>query len=346
MKTTKRMLALFLVMVTLCSVIAVPALAATSWPSLSSSGYCEMIAPGKINVYRDTALKTPGTCSPAKSYNAYVAKNDKVYILKVTGSYTMLSYPVSSGRRTGYVRTDALFGVTAPQENFTSKAKVTTYVSASTATKSGSTAVGDTIYKLRTNGNYVLIMYSAKSGSRAMKAAYVTKADYDKIKGTGSSSGNGSQNMSYALYKSSGGKLTCGFDGYVNTSGRHEGIDFKKGTGSSVYSLTDGVITRVTQGSRGSSGLSTIAVYSASAGKTVIYLHADPVDSLYVGQQISRGQLIAYEDWRGCSSSSGAHTHVEVRNGQKTAAAKSVNDPTLNNASPTGFWNSQGYQVK
>lgn len=156
----------------------------------------------------------------------------------------------------------------------------------------------------------------------------------------------GTKTMSSALYGTSGGRITCGFDGYINTNGRHEGIDFVRGYGSAVYSLTDGVITRVTQGYNGSKGLSTIAIYSASTNKTVVYLHSDPLDSLYSGQQISRGQQIATEAWRGVSKSSGTHTHVEVRNGRCTGAAKSVNDYTLDNQNPTSFWNSQGYQVK
>ena len=156
---------------------------------------------------------------------------------------------------------------------------------------------------------------------------------------------SGSTALSTALYKSSG-VISCGFDGYKTTSGRHEGIDFVKGYGSAVYSLTDGVITRVTQGANGSNGLSTIAIYSESTGKTVVYLHTDPLDSLREGQTVSKGQQIATEAWRGCSKASDTHTHVEVRNGYRTAAAKSVKDYTLENENPTSFWNSQGYSVK
>ena len=56
MKTTKRLLSLLLALITLCSVIAIPAFAASTWPSLSSSGYCEMISPGKITVYRESKI--------------------------------------------------------------------------------------------------------------------------------------------------------------------------------------------------------------------------------------------------------------------------------------------------
>ncbi|MEV0660698.1 peptidase inhibitor family I36 protein [Actinomadura luteofluorescens] len=153
-------------------------------------------------------------------------------------------------------------------------------------------------------------------------------------------------NMSYGLYAASGGSITCGFDGYTTTPGRHEGIDIARGIGSDVHALVAGKVIYIARGATGSSGLSTISVYNASLDKTVIYLHSAPRSSLAVGQSISRGQVIADESWHGVSSSSSAHTHVEMRLGQQTHAAKSVNDPTLDNPNPTTFWNSQGYNVR
>ncbi|MGK5552680.1 peptidase inhibitor family I36 protein [Actinomadura kijaniata] len=153
-------------------------------------------------------------------------------------------------------------------------------------------------------------------------------------------------NMSRGLYTASGGRITCGFDGYTSTPGRHEGIDIARGVGSDVRALTSGKLISLVRGRTGSSGLSTIAVYNASLNKTVIYLHAAPRSSLRVGQTISRGQVIADESWHGVSSSSAAHTHVEMRLGRQTRAAKSVGDPHLDNPNPTQFWISQGYNVR
>ncbi|MGJ6967435.1 peptidase inhibitor family I36 protein [Streptosporangium sp. G11] len=153
-------------------------------------------------------------------------------------------------------------------------------------------------------------------------------------------------NLTYALYKAGGGHISCAFDGYTNTPGRHEGIDFARGVGSNVHSLVSGQVINLARGSNGRSGLSTIAIYNASLNKTVIYLHSAPRSSLRVGQQISRGQLIANEAWRGVSSSGSAHTHVEVRPGRQTRASKSVGDPTLSNPNPNSFWSSQGYNLR
>lgn len=347
MKKRNRVCALLMAAILIISILPANAFAAAPWPTLSASRYCEMISPGQIPVYRYPSLTTRGTASPARSYNSYVSKNDKIYIYEITDDYTKLSLPTSSGRKIGYVKTSTLLGVSTPTEVVTSRAKITTYQYASTSTPYGFIAANDTVYKLgTTKSGYVLVLYNAASGSRAYKAGFITKADYERMAGDPAQDQSEGQNMSYALYNSSGGRLTCSFDGYNRTSGKHEGIDFAKSQGSCVYSLTDGVITRVTQGYRGSRGLSTIAIYSAATNKTVVYLHTDPLDSLKEGQYISRGQLIAYEDWRGISKSDDAHTHVEMRTGKCRSAAKSVDHYILDNPDPTAFWNSQGYLVK
>ena len=153
--------------------------------------------------------------------------------------------------------------------------------------------------------------------------------------------------LSSALYQTNSNHsyLTCGFDGYVSTNGRHEGIDFAKGYGSAIYSLADGIVTRVTHGKDGSGSgcLSTLAIYYPDADKTIVYLHLAPLDSIYVNQTIHRGMKIGTEAKRGASAS---HTHVEVRSGRVKSASKSVGDPILDNSNPTSFWNTLGYTVR
>jgi murein DD-endopeptidase MepM/ murein hydrolase activator NlpD len=154
--------------------------------------------------------------------------------------------------------------------------------------------------------------------------------------------------LSNGLYKSSGGRVTAGFDGYRRTPGRHEGIDVARSIGSPVHALMEGRVLNVSPGRRGrSSGsdTSTLAIYSDVLKKTVIYLHTAPSPGLRVGQRISKGQRVGTEDYRGVSSSGAAHTHVEVRNGAQRLAAKSVGDETLTNPDPTEFWASLGFRI-
>ena len=149
-------------------------------------------------------------------------------------------------------------------------------------------------------------------------------------------------NVRYGI-NTTASKLSCGFDGYVDLKNqygyRHEGIDFAYGFDKAVHSLTDGVVTasRIDE----KSGLSTVAVYYAAANKTVVYLHLTPTISK--DATVKRGQQIGTEAARGAGGV--IHTHVEVRDGNKTSAAVSKNS-TLENANPTSFWNSLGYSVK
>ena len=130
----------------------------------------------------------------------------------------------------------------------------------------------------------------------------------------------------------SGVMISCDFDGYVNTPGRHEGIDVCRASGSSIYSLIDGEIIGLSR----SSGMSAIFIYDAANGKTVCYLHSNFDSSLSVGQRISQGTYLGTEGSNGAAAS---HTHVEVLNGRATSARLSV----LRSSYPVG--SSQYYQA-
>lgn len=176
------------------------------------------------------------------------------------------------------------------------------------------------------------------SGSKVNLKSTIKNRNAGHVVGNASNS-----RMTTGLYKASG-RITAYFDGYLTTSGRHEGTDMARGIGAPVYAMIGGTVTRVTQGARGSGGLSQLAIYDAGLDKTLVYLHLDPA-ALSVGQSIAKGQRIGVEDWRGVSSSGAAHTHVEMRPGRATGAATSVGDPNLTNPNPTSFWMGRGYNI-
>lgn len=150
---------------------------------------------------------------------------------------------------------------------------------------------------------------------------------------------SGNMRLEAGVYGNLGGRITSYFDGYVSTSGRHEGIDFAKGSGEPVFALIGGKVTNVDEGG---SGLSTIAIYNGDLDKTIVYLHSNPLDGLNVNDIVDRGQRIATESSRGTSSS---HTHIEMRPGRQQYASKSVGDPMLDNPNPTEFWMNRGYNI-
>ena len=175
-----KMLAMLLIIMTLASTFAVSASAATSWPSVSTSSYCEFTASKTIYVWRNNSCTTRGTESPAKSYNAYIESGDVCRIIKFDSSYIKLQYPTSSGYKTGYIKRSDLLGVSAPTNSVTSQGKADTYIKAG-GSYYGYVAKGDKVYACGTSGNYTAVIYQAKSGSRAYKLGYVTTANYNTV---------------------------------------------------------------------------------------------------------------------------------------------------------------------
>lgn len=298
----------------------------------ASTRKCYTITSGNTTVYKNTGL--------SKKYGT-IYGSDEIIVLEVTDRYCKVNYPISGGRtKTGYIPTGAILcGTTG--DTYTSNAKITTYCRPD-GSSYGYIDKGDKVTILGTYGNYTQVKYPVSGG---YKYAFISTDNCNAYIKSGNNNGGGNTNLSYALYQNGNAYISCGFDGYSNTKGRHEGIDIQCGDGSPVYALADGVVVRVAKGSTGSGGLSTIAIYNSSYDKTIIYLHSAP-SGISEGQTIKKGQQIATESWRGVSSKSSSHTHVEVRNGKHTHASKSVNDSKLDNADPTSFWNSLGYKIK
>lgn len=210
--------------------VTAEAAATVAWPGVTSTSYIEMIAQKTFNAYTASDLKTRGTCSPAKSYEAYAEKGDSIKILKVTSSYVKFQYPTSSGTRTAYAKTSDVFGVTAPKAKTTSKGTTTTYKYAGT-TSYGSTAKGDIIYRLRNSGSYTLILYTASSGDRAWKAGWVSTSFLDGNVVT----------TTLASPVPSGAK----FSQKTDDNGWYGYHDINRGvsTGTKVYAIADGTVT-------------------------------------------------------------------------------------------------------
>ena len=184
-KVITMVMAVLMLVCSLCVVApAQEVQAAENWPSVSAKAYCEFKAKGTIYVYKDTGCKTRGTSSPNKTYNAYIEKNDSCRIIKFTSGYLQVSYPTSSGYRTGYIKTKDLFGsVTAPSEKRTSSGTASAYAWPGSASNRWCIEKNDVVYKLFNSGSYTAIIYTAKSGQRAYKFGYVKTTDYTKYCG-------------------------------------------------------------------------------------------------------------------------------------------------------------------
>ncbi len=314
-------IALIICLTTILSTEA--AFAAVSWPSISSSKYCEYTATKTINVYRNTALKTRGTSSPAKSYSAYISKNDVCRIYKITASYTQINYPTSNGRRTGYVSTKTLFnGKTAPVEAVTSKGKVTTYVAPGGKTY-GNTVKGDKVYACGTSSGYTAIIYTAKSGKRAYKYGWVKNADYiSVIKAYTVPSPVAKVGWQYPM-KSYSTTQNFGRKG-------HLGIDIKSSRDSNVYAAADGKVVAVGLNGTGAdadtirnergNGYYVVIEHNLSGRKVYsMYGHLKARTTVVrTGQTVKKGARLA--TYGNTGNSTGRHLHFAIANKYKAGS--------------------------
>lgn len=197
----KKVLSIILLAAMLIPAVGFEAMAAGSWPSVSSKGYIEFIADGKINVYKDEGLNTRGTSEPRKAYNAYISAGDDVRIIDISSSVLEITYPTSSGRKTGFIKRSAVLN-SKPLDVVTAKGKAKTFESAG-GSSYGSIASGDKVYVVSSGSKYVGVIYEAPSGRRAYKLGYVKTSDFnEKVLGSGRSS-SGSSGSSVAAGKTS-----------------------------------------------------------------------------------------------------------------------------------------------
>ena len=106
----KKIVSILLAVLCMAGLLTVPVYAA-SYPSISAKAYMETKAEIQIDVYKNKWRTTRGTCSPSKSYYAYIDPDDTVKILAIytNADSALVEYPTSSGNRRGYIKLDTLF---------------------------------------------------------------------------------------------------------------------------------------------------------------------------------------------------------------------------------------------
>ena len=111
----------------------------------------------------------------------------------------------------------------------------------------------------------------------------------------------------------------------ASRSGRvHEGQDVFARTGTPLVAVRDGkVVETGNDGGRGNY----VAIYSADARQTYVYLHMNRPSRVSTGERVLAGQRVGEV---GCTGSCfGTHLHFEVRAGRGTQAAPIDPEPLL-----------------
>lgn len=156
--------------------LAIPAHAAI--PSLSSSRYMKTYPLSTSNntyIYTSSSLKTRGTSSPYKAYNAVIYASDEIYVYSMNNTYAYVSYPTSSGRRYGYIKTSSITSNNSSKNAYTSRASITTYRRAG-STSYGSISKGDSVYGVAVSGNYTQVVYPV---GNQYKMGWISTSNYN-----------------------------------------------------------------------------------------------------------------------------------------------------------------------
>lgn len=189
----KRIVSTFLVILTLCSVFAVLASAASTegFDILTSSRYAKtytLSISGKTIPYTSKSLSTRGTVTYGASSSSYIANSsDELYLMDVgctNGKYwAYVSYPTSSRRVNAYIPLSAVTTNNAGHVKTTSSGKFYCALREGSS-NSGSyyVAKGDTVYLVATSGTRYQILYPISGGK--WRLAWCNSSDYDKYCGT------------------------------------------------------------------------------------------------------------------------------------------------------------------
>ena len=177
----KSFLALLLLFTFLCGTIP----ASASVPVLPNNRYIRTYPLSTKNntyVYTTSALNQRGTLNPYQAYNATIYASDEVYVYSINGTSAYISYPTSSGRRYGYVKTSDLTALNQNLANtVTSRAKVNTYKRPNGDTY-GSISKGDVVYIVGTSGNYTQVIYPVGTN---YKMGFIKTSDYNTYLASG-----------------------------------------------------------------------------------------------------------------------------------------------------------------
>ena len=195
MKTTTfaKIFSLLLVLTTLCSMLAIPALAAstTAYDILSTTYYAKtytIASSGRTIPYTSKYLTTRGSVTNGASNGAYIDNAaDELYVFDVgctNGKYwAYVSYPTSTRRLNAYI---PLSAISANNGNHAKTVSTGKFYCSKRATTANSTSYyvdkGDTVYLLSTSGSRYQIMYPVSGGK--WRIAFCNASDYQRYCGS------------------------------------------------------------------------------------------------------------------------------------------------------------------
>lgn len=259
MNTTKRILCLLLVLVTLCSMMVptVSAASTTPYDAFNNTSYGRtytLATSGRQTVYTGPDLQTPGNIERG-ACNAWIdCAADELRVFDVGESngiyWAFVSYPVSGGRRTGYI---PLSAITANTYSVSATATGKFYCSPRKGQSINSSYYvdkNDRVYLIAVDGDLVQLVYPSSGGRYRM--AWAKKSDWITYCGAIPSTSSGNNNSTAGTttnsvngsfvrirYSVNGRYVDVPAEGISNNGTQLQLWDYAPGNANQVYQLID-----------------------------------------------------------------------------------------------------------
>lgn len=299
----KRILSLFLAVVTVISLFTVPA---SAWSAANTK--CYTISSGNTTAYTSTSLTTKvGT----------IYGSDELSILGVyntnNGVVFKVRYPISNGTKNGYISSSKVLVSTNAKTRYATK-KITTYRRNSTSNTYGSISANDEVLVLGTKGSFTQVRYPVSGG---YKFAWITNSDANSYLKTYSTISNGIYTFNTAL------KSNMMLDVYNNQTANGTNVQIYQSNGensqkfrvtsvgSGWYKITNAVSGKALDvaGGRKGSGVN-VQMYTYNGSDAQLWRFYSAGNGYYYIQN----KLGYYLDVRGGGTSNGTNVQVYSRN--------------------------------
>ncbi len=290
-------------------------------PELSDKIYIRsyiLSSKNNVNVYTSSSLTTRGTSSPKKAYNALIYPEDEIYIYKMDNKSTYVSYPTSTGRKYGYIKTNTITSNNYSQEAKKSSAKITTYKRAGSIVY-GSISKGDMVYATAQSGNYTQVVYPV---GKMYKMGWIATKNYNQYINTSNASGT-IQNGTY--------KVVSAIDN--NYVWDIKSASLEDGANLQIYKDTGNMAQRFTF-TRNNEGYYTIT--SVRSNKVIDVSGGGSANGTNIWQYKPNGSTS--QQWKVTDAGSGYYTLVARCNGKAADVAGGVaaNGTNVQIYSPNG----------
>lgn len=322
-KAIKRILSFFLVLVTIAS-LAVPAFAASgsindtakeelpNQSNISIRGYGYKTS-GTIKCYTDSSLKNRGS--------AWIdLRTDECYIQKIAngGKALYIKFPIGGGRYISrWFSTKDFLGIESIGGKFPVyrvTKQLTTYKRSNGGAKYGYAGVGDKIYLINMNSEFVTIIYPLSAGG--YKIGHVK---YNSFQNCTEIIGNDNVSSAFVHPMNNYQNYTQWGDrpSYRNGSSTqyHVGVDYMSNSDRNIYAFADGiVISSGWQNANGNYVLIEHSIPDSNGNMKTVYSFYGHLSkrSVSAGQTVSAGTTIGEVGKTGSSGNGVDHLHFAI----------------------------------